>query len=78
MQFEELDQQRETTDCSSGDSAFAPPPCCGSGCAVCVLDYWSDDQPCMGSQEEIATMQSMLDAFEKAQLEAQEMINEEK
>ena len=72
MQFEELDQQRDTTDCLSGDSALAP-PCCGSGCAVCVLDYWSDD-----SQEEIATMQSMLEAFEKAQLEAQEMINEEK
>ena len=77
MQIEERDQQRDTTVCSSGDSALAP-PCCGSGCAVCVLDYWSDDEPCMGSQEEIATMQSMLDAFEKAQQEAQEMMNAEK
>jgi hypothetical protein len=20
------------------------PPCCGSGCAVCVLDYWTEDE----------------------------------
>ncbi|MCI0664235.1 MAG: hypothetical protein L0220_24515 [Acidobacteria bacterium] len=76
MQVEELDQQRDPTDCARGDTSSAP-PCCGSGCAVCVLDYWVDDEPGLGSQEEIATMQSMLDAFEKAQLDAQEMMNEE-
>lgn|GEM_PF-1983809 len=23
--------------------SWSAPPCCGSGCAVCVLDYWTDD-----------------------------------
>jgi len=77
MQVDELDQQCDTTGSSPGDSTLAP-SCCGSGCAVCVLDYWSDDEPGLRSQEEIANMQSMLDAFEKAQLEAQEMMSEER
>jgi hypothetical protein len=38
------DEQRTTS---------SMPPCCGSGCAVCVLDYWVDDEPGLLTQEEI-------------------------
>lgn len=37
-----------------------PPPCCGSGCTVCVLDYWPTD-------EESSDMECLLKAFEEAQ-----------
>jgi hypothetical protein len=36
------------------------PPCCGTGCAVCVLDYWEP-----GESE--ADALAMLDAIEQAQ-----------
>ncbi|HEY6402807.1 MAG TPA: hypothetical protein VI479_15425 [Blastocatellia bacterium] len=36
------------------------PPCCGTGCAVCVLDYW---EPSESESEAIA----MLEAIEQAQ-----------
>jgi hypothetical protein len=72
------------------------PPCCGSGCAVCVLDYWTDDEFEPVRQEtgnelqsdnsetaeakslaEIMTesqMLAMLEAVEKAQWQAQQII----
>jgi hypothetical protein len=43
------------------------PPCCGTGCAVCVLDYWEPDE---SESETLA----MLDAIEQAQSQAQRMI----
>jgi hypothetical protein len=36
------------------------PPCCGTGCAVCVLDYWEPNE----SESEALTM---LEAIEQAQ-----------
>jgi hypothetical protein len=43
------------------------PPCCGTGCAVCVLDYWEPDE---SESETLA----MLDAIEQAQSQARQMI----
>ena len=43
------------------------PPCCGSGCAVCILDYWVDDEP--GD-----IPQQLLQAFEEAEQLAKQMI----
>src|SRR5919109_5071205 len=59
------------------------PPCCGSGCAVCVLDYWVDDEPGAGTQEEItgdsvgSEMLVLLEAFEEAERRAKQMIAQE-
>jgi hypothetical protein len=39
----------------SGRSDLSMPPCCGSGCAVCVLDYWIGDETGSATQEEITT-----------------------
>ncbi|HEY7181304.1 MAG TPA: hypothetical protein VIC84_07790 [Blastocatellia bacterium] len=50
----------------SGPTCGAP-PCCGTGCAVCVLDYWEPDE---SESETLA----MLDAIEQAQSQAQRMI----
>lgn len=56
------------------------PPCCGSGCAVCVLDYWVADEPSAGTQEEIggdsvgSEMSVLLEAFEEAERLAKQMI----
>lgn len=44
------------------------PPCCGSGCAVCVLDYWVDDVPGEIPPE-------LLEAFEEAERLAERMID---
>ena len=46
------------------------PPCCGTGCAVCVLDYWEPDE---SESEALA----MLDAIEQAQSQARQMIAEQ-
>jgi hypothetical protein len=57
------------------------PPCCGSGCAVCVLDYWVDDEPGVMTQEEItgdsvgSDMLVLLAAFEEAERQAKQMID---
>jgi hypothetical protein len=57
------------------------PPCCGSGCAVCVLDYWVDDEPGVMTQEEItgdsvgSDMLVLLEAFEEAERQAKQMID---
>jgi hypothetical protein len=56
------------------------PPCCGTGCAVCVLDYWVDDEPGVMTQEEItgdsvkSEMLILLEAFEEAEQQAKQMI----
>jgi hypothetical protein len=56
------------------------PPCCGTGCAVCVLDYWVDDEPGVMTQEEItgdsvkSEMLILLEAFEEAERQAKQMI----
>jgi hypothetical protein len=55
------------------------PPCCGSGCAVCVLDYWVDDEPGAIRQEEITgasvgtEMLELLAAFEEAEQLAKQL-----
>jgi hypothetical protein len=46
------------------------PPCCGTGCAVCVLDYW---EPNESESEALA----MLEAIEQAQSQARRMIAEQ-
>ncbi len=45
-------------------------PCCGSGCAVCVLDYPDlfPDRQCD------AETQALLEAIEQSQLQAEQMI----
>jgi hypothetical protein len=71
------DEQRTTS---------SMPPCCGSGCAVCVLDYWVDDEPGLLTQEEITgdsiqpelpelpELLVLLEAFEDAERQAKQMI----
>ncbi|MCI0336284.1 MAG: hypothetical protein L0226_01790 [Acidobacteria bacterium] len=84
MQEKELYEQRMITSDSTRASSSTP-PCCGSGCAVCVLDYWVDDEPGLATQEELRAepwaeesvdpdMQAMLEAFEQAQQQAEQMI----
>ncbi|HEY8460407.1 MAG TPA: hypothetical protein VIM99_08510 [Blastocatellia bacterium] len=46
------------------------PPCCGTGCAVCVLDYW---EPGESESEALA----MLEAIEQAQSQARRMLDEQ-
>jgi hypothetical protein len=49
------------------------PPCCGTGCAVCVLDYW---EPNESENESESDTLAMLDAIEQAQSEARRMITD--
>jgi hypothetical protein len=72
-----------TDHSAAGDEQRTPssmPPCCGSGCAVCVLDYWVDDEPGVMTQEEItgnsvgSEMLVLLEAFEEAERQAKQMI----
>lgn len=51
----------------SVDPAEAP-ACCGTGCAVCVLDYWEVESP------ETSGVQ-LLEAIEEAQLEVRMMLD---
>jgi hypothetical protein len=62
------------------DSADLP-PCCGTGCAVCVLDYPElfSNLPAGNQQADDqvdAEMLAMLEAIEQAQLNANQIINE--
>jgi hypothetical protein len=43
MQDDTLRRQHSNVEKSSRQN-FSAPPCCGSGCAVCVLDYWTNDE----------------------------------
>ncbi len=73
----------DPASCESGDSSTMP-PCCGSGCAVCVLDYWDGD--CHKAPDQKKTefdeglvsndLAEMLDAFESAEHEVQKLISE--
>ena len=56
-------QAQESSLTGAEQSSIEPcsmPPCCGTGCAVCVLDYW---EPSESESEAIA----MLEAIEQAQ-----------
>lgn len=47
MQLEQLQARRGAATSlkrSSSVSPYTGPPCCGTGCAVCVLDYWEPDE----------------------------------
>lgn len=83
MQEEEQERQ-QGADSLSNQADSTRPPCCGSGCAVCVLDYWpdyrEDEQPAAGLgaetiDSEILLMLPMLEAFEKAQEDVGQLIN---
>jgi hypothetical protein len=41
MQLERLQARR---DAATSLKQSSMPPCCGAGCAVCVLDYWEPDE----------------------------------
>lgn len=72
-----------TEQTAARDSKRTPssmPPCCGSGCAVCVLDYWVDNEHDVMTQEEItgdsvgSELLVLLEAFEDAERQAKQMI----
>jgi hypothetical protein len=42
MRLEQLQAQRIATP--GLERSASMPPCCGAGCAVCVLDYWEPDE----------------------------------
>ena len=41
---ENQNRDQEKSENRTRQEALAMPPCCGTGCAVCVLDYWTDDE----------------------------------
>ncbi len=43
MQEDRIHQQHSNSEKITRQNSSAP-PCCGSGCAVCVLDYWTNDE----------------------------------
>ncbi|MGH9769298.1 MAG: hypothetical protein ACREAB_17880, partial [Blastocatellia bacterium] len=54
MQLEQLQARRSEATCLKQSSSIPPysgPPCCGTGCAVCVLDYWEPDEFEIPAQE---------------------------
>jgi hypothetical protein len=74
MQLERFQAQR---DASSGvERSSSMPPCCGTGCAVCVLDYWEPDEFETPQSSESETL-AMLEAIEQAQRQARRMIAEQ-
>ena len=74
MQLERFQAQR---DASSGvERSSSMPPCCGTGCAVCVLDYWEPDEFETPQSSELETL-AMLEAIEQAERQAQQMIAEQ-
>lgn len=60
MQEKQLSNQIRSVDPAQS------PACCGTGCTVCVLDYWEDEYP------DSSEMQ-LLEAIEEAQLQARVM-----
>lgn len=74
MQLERFQAQR---DASSGvERSSSMPPCCGTGCAVCVLDYWEPDEFDTPQSSESETL-AMLEAIEQAERQARRMIAEQ-
>jgi hypothetical protein len=76
---EEQQERQQSMSSHSNQADSSRPPCCGSGCAVCVLDYWEDETPAAGATEaaidaEILLMLPMLEAFEEAQQTAGQII----
>ena len=76
MQQEQFSNQ----SCASGSPKFEPrldvelPLCCGTGCAVCVLDYpelFSINQTDSGQTD--CNMLALLEAVEQAQMQADRM-----
>jgi hypothetical protein len=63
-------QAQESSSTGVEQPPCSMPPCCGTGCAVCVLDYW---EPNESESETLA----MLDAIEHAQSQARRMIAEQ-
>src|SRR5215470_13165468 len=54
MQLERLQVMQNAATGLKQSSSIPPytaPPCCGSGCAVCVLDYWEPDEFEIPAQE---------------------------
>ncbi len=61
-------QEKELPSLSRSDDPAQSPACCGTGCTVCVLDYWEDEFP------DSSEMQ-LLEAIEEAQLQARVMLD---
>lgn len=61
-------QEKELPSLSSSADPAQSPACCGTGCTVCVLDYWEDEFP------DSSEMQ-LLEAIEEAQLQARVMLD---
>ena len=74
MQLERFQAQRATPPGVGRPSSM--PPCCGTGCAVCVLDYWDPDEFETPQSSESETL-AMLEAIEQAERQAQRMIAEQ-
>jgi len=73
MQLERIQAQRDASPGVERPSSM--PPCCGTGCAVCVLDYWEPDEFDTPQSSESETL-AMLEAIEQAQRQARRMIAE--
>ncbi|MGH9751577.1 MAG: hypothetical protein ACREA2_02235 [Blastocatellia bacterium] len=74
MQLERFQARRDTSPGAERSSSM--PPCCGTGCAVCVLDYWEPDEFELPRSSKSETL-AMLEAIEQAQWQAQRMIAEQ-
>jgi hypothetical protein len=74
MQLERFQAQRNASPGVERSSSM--PPCCGTGCAVCVLDYWEPDEFEIPQNSESETL-AMLEAIEQAERQAQRMIAEQ-
>lgn len=61
-------QEKELPSLSRSADPAQSPACCGTGCTVCVLDYWEDEFP------DSSEMQ-LLEAIEEAQLQARVMLD---
>jgi hypothetical protein len=80
---EEQQERQQGAETLSNQAESSRPPCCGSGCAVCVLDYWPDyreDERLvvgLGAEtidSEILLLLPMLEAFEEAQQKAGQLV----
>lgn len=74
MQLERFQAQRNASPGVERPSSM--PPCCGTGCAVCVLDYWEPDEFETPQSSESETL-AMLEAIEQAERQARRMIAEQ-
>jgi hypothetical protein len=76
MQLERFQAQRDASSGVERSSSISMPPCCGTGCAVCVLDYWEPDEFETPQSSESETL-LMLEAIEQALRQAQRIIAEQ-